>query len=137
MRESVLLPVSSIIGKLDLSIKMNVHIVQESKIKRLSNDESLSLWQMESSSIVSLLDALVELGRDIILVVLAGANSDHLAMASLDRVLVRVLGSELLNAARDASRKLNGFGDGASEEGQSGFFEKNKKLNHLFTVVLL
>ena len=120
MRESVLLPVSSIIGKLDLSIKMNVHIVQESKIKRLSNDESLSLWQMESSSIVSLLDALVELGRDIILVVLAGANSDHLAMASLDRVLVRVLGSELLNAARDASRKLNGFGDGASEEGQSG-----------------
>lgn len=120
MRESILLPVSSIIGKLDLSIKMNMHIVQKSKIKRLSNDESLALWQMESTSIVSLLDALVELGRNIILVVLAGANSDHLAMASLDRVLVRVLGSELLNAARDASRKLNGFGDGACEEGQSG-----------------
>ena len=120
MRESVLLPVSSIIGKLDLSIKMNVHIVQESKIKRLSNDKGFALWQMEGTSIVSLLDALVEFSRDIIFVVLAGANGDHLAMTSLDRVLVRVLGSKLLNAARHASRKLNDFGDGACEEGQSG-----------------
>lgn len=120
MGESILLPVSSIIGELDLSVKMNVHIVQESKIKRLSNDKGLALWQMESTSIVSLLYALVELCRDIIVVVLAVADSDHLAMASLDRVLVGVLGSELLNAARHASRKLNGFGDGACEEGQSG-----------------
>lgn len=61
MSEGILLPVSSVIGKLNLTIQMDVNIVQEGKIQRLSNDISVTLGEVKSASIVGLLQTLVEL----------------------------------------------------------------------------
>jgi hypothetical protein len=120
MSKSIFLPISSVIGKLDLSVKMNVHIIQERKIKGLSNDKSLSLWQVKSTSVVGLLQSLVKLRRDVIAIILTVANSDDLAMVPLDRVLIRVLCAELFDAAGHASWKINCFSNGAGEEREGG-----------------
>lgn len=61
MSEGILLPVSSVIGKLNLTIQMDVNVVQEGKIQRLSNDISVTLGEVKSASIVGLLQTLVEL----------------------------------------------------------------------------
>lgn len=61
MGESIFLPVSSVIGKLNLTIQMNMNIVQEGKIQRLSNDISVTLGEVKSASIVGLLQTFVEL----------------------------------------------------------------------------
>lgn len=115
---SILLPILSIIGKLNLTLKMNMNIIQKGEIKGLSNDKSLTLREIQSTSLVRLLQALVELRRDVIVVVLAMSDSVDLAMTSLDGKFIGMLGAELFNAARNTSREVNGLGENASEEGE-------------------
>lgn len=115
---SILLPILSIIGKLNLTLKMNMNIIQKGEIKGLSNDKGLTLGKIQSTSLVRLLQALVELRRDVIVVVLAVSDSVDLAMTSLDGKFIGMLGAELFNAARNTSREVNGLGENASEEGE-------------------
>lgn len=115
---SILLPILSIIGKLNLTLKMNMNIIQKGEIKGLSNDKGLTLGKIQSTSLVRLLQALVELRRDIIVVVLAMSDSVDLTMTSLDGKFIGMLGAELFNAARNTSREVNGLGENASEEGE-------------------
>jgi hypothetical protein len=58
---SILLPILRIIGKLNLTLKMNMNIIQKGEIKGLSNDKSLTLGEIQSTSLVRLLQALIEL----------------------------------------------------------------------------
>ena len=120
MSEGVLLPVPSIIGKLDLSIKMNMDVIQPGQVKRLSNDICMSLGQVECTSLVRSLQALVELRRNIIMVVLGGPDGKHLAVTALGWRRVLMFLTKLIHASRNTSRKLNSSCECTRDEGNGG-----------------
>ena len=74
---------------------MNLDIIQECQIQLLSDDESLALGQNQSSTLVSQLHALQELGRDVIRLVLGSTNVDLSAVVGR-WVMVRMMLLELI-----------------------------------------
>jgi hypothetical protein len=120
MGEGVLLPVSSIIGKLDLSIKVNMDVIQPRQVKRLSNDICMSLGQVECTSLVRPLQALVELRRNIIMIVLGSPDGKNLAVAALGWRRVLMFLTKLIHASRNTSRKLNSSCKCTRDEGKGG-----------------
>ena len=115
MGKRVLLPVRGIIGELDLTLEMDVDVIQPGKIKRLANDVSLSLGQVQSTTLVGLLETIVELGRDIIQVIVRRPDGEAGALG-IAWCLVRVLVTELVDAPGNSGWKLQTGGNGAYEE---------------------
>lgn len=118
--EGILLPVGSVVGELDLTLPVNVHIVQPGQVERLADDEGLVSGEVERAAVVGLLQTLDKLIRDVVQVVLGGADGVGLAVAVLSALLVRVLLAKLLDVTRNAGRKLNRAGERSASSGQGG-----------------
>jgi hypothetical protein len=64
------LPVLNVIRELDLSIKSQVHIVQEAQIELLANDVCQAFLQVNGTSVIGLVESPQQIGRDVVGVVL-------------------------------------------------------------------
>ena len=91
----VLLPVLDVVRELDFSIKPQVHIVQEAQIELLTDHVGRALLQVNSTSVVGLLESPQQVRRDVVGVILGSPDSHPVAilgLAATPLVLVVLLG---------------------------------------------
>lgn len=118
--KGVFLPVGRIVGELDLALEVDLDVVEEGQIERLSDDEGLALGEVEGATVVGLLETAEEVVGDIVGVGLGGPDGDSLPAMRLAALgCVRVFLLELGERVRDAGGELRGR-EGRNDGGREG-----------------
>lgn len=115
VRERVGLPVRRVVGEPDLAVPLDLHVVQEGQIERLSDQVQLVLLELQGAAVVSLLEAGVEIISDIVRVVARRPDGDDVTVAAATSWgrRVGVLLSKLIYIPRDISRQVAKGGESA------------------------